>query len=219
MNMKLQKKKIKAVIFDMDGVVADTIPAHLKSWQQLFKEKFNVRLTKKYFFEYLNARQGPDTITRVTGLNIPYSERVRLTEIKDKYSKKFLRNIKPTPGLTDFLKFLKKNKIKTAIATSAQPHMMSFLLNKLKIKKYFDRIVTAKDIRHGKPHPDCYLLAAKKIKVRPQEAIVIEDAPLGINAAKAGKFYKAIGITNTQPASDLKHADLIIKNFRKNFLF
>lgn len=203
----------------MDGVVADTIPAHLKSWQKIFKEKFNVRLTKKYFFKYLNARQGPDTISMVTGLKIPYRERVRLTQIKDNYSRKFLQNIKPTQGLIDYLKFLQKKKIKAGIATSAQPAMMNFLLKKLKIKRYFTYIVTAKEIKHGKPHPDCYLRTARGLRVKPKEALVIEDAPLGIRAIKAGGFNKAAAITNTQPASDLQQADLIIHDFKDKKLY
>lgn len=204
---------IKAIIFDMDGVVAKTIPAHLQAWQIIFWQKFRIRLTKQYFFKYLNARQGPITISIVTGKNIPFAERVRITQKKDRLSKKLLQNIKPTLGLINFLKFLKKNKIKIGMATSAQPEMMKFLMRELKIKKYFDYIVTAKEIKHSKPHPECYLKTAKHLKVKPQEAIIIEDAPLGIQAAKAGKFLKAIAITNSQPAKDFKTADLIIKNF------
>lgn len=197
----------------MDGVVAPTILPHLKAWQYIFWQKFKIRLTKKYFFQYLNARQGPDTISMVTGQNIPYAQRVKITQEKDKYGMKLLQHIKPTPGLIKFLKFLKKNKIKIAIATSAQEDMKNFLLKKLKIKKYFQAVVTAKEIKHGKPHPDCYLKAAKKLKVKPGETIIIEDAPLGIQAAKAGKFFKVVGITSSQPAKDLQAADLIIKNF------
>ena len=210
---------IKAVIFDMDGVVAKTILPHLNAWQYIFWHKFKIRLTKKYFFKYLNARQGPDIIAMVTGQNIPYVERVKITQEKDKYGRKLLQNIKPTTGLIDFLKFLKKNKIKIGLATSAQEDMKKFLLQKLKIKKYFQAIVTAKEIKHGKPHPDCYLRAARKLKVKPSAAIVIEDAPLGIQAAKAGKFFKVVGITTSQPAKDLKQADLIIRNFLDSRLY
>lgn len=216
---KIDTKPIKAVIFDMDGVLADTIPVHLKSWQKIFRDYYKIRLTKKYFFKYLNARQGPDTISLVTGLNIPYSQRVKISEKKDEYSKKFLQHIKPTPGLINLLKFLQKNKIKAGVATSAQPAMMHFLLNKLRIKKYFQYIVTAKDIKKGKPDPDCYLRVAKNLKVQSQQAIIIEDAPLGLLAGKRGKFFKTIGITNTQPAKDLKLADLIINDFNNKKLY
>lgn len=216
---RINLKPIKAVIFDMDGVLADTIPVHLKSWQKIFWDYYKIRLTKKYFFKYLNARQGPDTISLVTGLNIPYSQRVRISEKKDQYSKKHLQKIKPTKGLVNFLRFLKKHNIKAGVATSAQPGMMHFLLNKLKIKKYFQYIVTAKDIKKGKPDPDCYLRVAKKLKVQPADSIIIEDAPLGLLAGKKGKFNKIIGITNTQPAKDLKIADLIINDFYNQKLF
>jgi len=217
--IKKINKPIKAVIFDMDGVLANTIPVHLKSWQKIFRDYFKTRLTKKYFFKYLNARQGPDTISLVTGLKIPYAERVKISEIKDVYSQKFLKNIQPTPGLINLLKFLKKNKIKAGVATSAQPGMMRFLLKKLKIKKYFKYLVSAKEIKKGKPNPDCYLRVAKKLKVKPQEAIIVEDAPLGLLAGKRGKFLKTIGITTTQPAKDLKAADLIITDFYDKKLY
>jgi len=97
--------------------------------------------------------------------------------------------------------------------------MMHFLLKKLKIKKYFHYFISARDIQHGKPHPDCYLRMAKKLKVKPQEAIIIEDAPLGLLAGQRGKFLKTIGITTTQPGKDLKIADLIINNFHDQKLY
>ncbi|MFH0818762.1 MAG: beta-phosphoglucomutase family hydrolase [Patescibacteria group bacterium] len=211
---------IKAVIFDMDGVIADSIPVHLKAWQRVYKEKFNIILTPKFFFKHLNGRQGPDSIMIVTKQNIPFSERLKITQLKDQYSHQILkRSLKPMAGLIHFLKWLKKNKIKTAIATSAQPKTKDLFIKKLKLKKYFDFVIDASSIKHGKPHPDCFLQAVRGLKVLPSQAVVIEDALLGIKAGKAGKFNQVVGITSSQPERELYEANVIIKDFNDKKLF
>ena len=211
--------KIKAVILDMDGVVAETIPAHFFAWKKMLKEQFGYDLTKKYFFNKLNARQGPDIIKITTKQNISHKKRLEFTKLKDEYARELLKNIKPTPGLVSFLKFLKQNKIKIGLATSGQEENMKFFLTRTKTLKYFDVILTAKDIDRGKPHPQAFLKAAKKLKVKPSQAIVVEDALLGIKAIKAGKFYKAIGITTSHTKKQLKQADLVINNFKDKNLY
>ncbi|MBU0732147.1 HAD family phosphatase [Patescibacteria group bacterium] len=210
--------KIKAVIFDMDGVLADNIPFHFLAWQKTLKDEYGIHLTKKFFFKYLNARRGYELIRVVIGKVVSPKKGRSIIQKKDEHYRKIYTNKKPVDGLVGFLKYLKKKKIKIALATSAHKGNADFILDGFKIKKYFDVVVTAEKIKKSKPDPEIFLLAANKLKTKPANCLVVEDAPLGVRSGKKAGMRVA-GMLTQHTKKDLAQADLYISNYNQKKLY
>ena len=200
---------IKAIIFDMDGVIVDSIPMHLKIWKKMFNKrgiKFSNKIFEKYngtstyeigksLIEEFNLDETPDDIVKE---KLDYELIYREKEIK-----LFKESV-------DVLKKLKKQGYKIALATGSKRSILDFIINKFKIDKYFDAIAHTEEVKNSKPAPDIFLLAAKKIKVDPKYCVVIEDAVNGIIAAKKASM-KSVAITTTfKKKVFLKKSDYIV---------
>ena len=197
-------------IFDMDGVLADTGPIHFESWVKMAKE-IGHEFTKELFEETFGQQSIP--ITRnLVGEDIDIKLVRKWANLKEKYYREMIKdNIEPLPGVINLLKNLKKNGFKLAVGSSGPPENVKLILNSLKIKPFFNVIITAAQVRHGKPDPEVFLIVAKKLKVKPQNCIVIEDAPVGIKAAKKAGM-KSIAITTTHNEKELFEANLIVND-------
>lgn len=114
--------------------------------------------------------------------------------------------------MVDFLKALKKEGYKTAVGSSGNTPNVNFVLDRCGIAGYFDAIANGDMITRGKPDPEVYLLAAKKLELAPGECIVVEDAPVGIRAARsAGE--SVVAIASTFRREDLSDYDILIDDF------
>jgi HAD superfamily hydrolase (TIGR01509 family) len=141
-------------------------------------------------------------------------EAASLTRRKEEYFIEEIKKtkIKPTKGIERFLNDLKVNGIKMGIGTAAMKFKTNAILEELDLKHYFDVIVSAEEVKKGKPDPETYLKAVEMLDLKINECFVIEDAPNGIEAAKAGDI-KCIAITTTHEKSELGRADKIIDSF------
>lgn len=203
---------LKGVIFDMDGVVVNTVPLHFNAWKKMFSEYGRKFTFKDYALKV-------DGIPRVSGARAILSDLSEegLKKAASKKQKYFLESLKKEkikvyPDAVRLIKDLKKNKIKRAIISSSKNCL--YILKKAKLDKLFNVIITGNDIKKGKPHPDIFLLAAEKLGLKVNECIAVEDAFLGIIAAKRAKM-KAIGIERYGKPARLKQADLIINNLNR----
>jgi HAD superfamily hydrolase (TIGR01509 family) len=175
-----------AVLFDMDGVIVDTNPAHKIAILQ-FCDKYNKQLSD----EELKA----------------YADEKELL-----FRKIYEPDIKLLKGLKAFLDMLRRNNIPMAIGTSAPPENVDFVFTHTDIKKYFDVVLDERAVTIGKPNPEIYLKAANALKFDPADCIVIEDSLSGVEAGKrAGS--KVIGITTTHTDAELSQADLTAADF------
>ena len=198
------------VIFDMDGVLADTGPIHFESWLKMASE-INVEFTREFFEETFG--QQSVTITRkLLGNNVNDEELVKRAYLKEHYYREMVKDkLEPLPGVIELIINLKDKKFKLAVGSSGPPENVELLLNSLQVKKYFDAIITADDVSNSKPAPDVFLIAAKRLQINPKNCIVIEDAPVGIEAAiKAG--MQSIALTTTHDKNELISANLIVKD-------
>ena len=198
----------KAVIWDMDGVIADTAPYHFKAWQEVFRKR-GVSFTEEDFRRNFGLRN--DTIIRDTlGEQISQSEIDAIAREKEKTFRQVIgQNIKPLPGAVKMLKSLREHGFKMALASSAPIENIRLVTRGLGIDDYFHSIVTGRDVAEGKPSPQGFLLAAQKLGVEPKDCIVIEDAIAGVAAAKRAGM-KCIAVTNTHPRESLAEADLTV---------
>lgn len=208
---KRQSLLVKAIIFDMDGVLLDSMPMHIKVWKEMF-EKRNIPFSLKIFEDY----NGTSTADIAKILIKKYNLNDNIDGmVEEKHSQervlapKMLKLFDET--IPTIIK-LKKDNYKIAVATSALKETVDYVKNNFDLFDYFDEIVFAGDVEKTKPFPDLFLLAAKRLGVEPSDCCVIEDAINGIEAANtAGMCSVAITTTFEKNVFD-KKADMIISS-------
>lgn len=203
--------KIKAILFDMDGVIFDTEREYLKEWNKIF-EKYGYEMKKEIYVSVMGRgrKKVKEIFKENFGDDLPIEE---MYIEKDKMLKEAIENneVPLKQGALELLEFLKKNGYKTALATSAKKDRVKSQVTHAKINNLFDAIVCADDIVNSKPDPEIFLKAAEKVNIKPENCIVIEDSEAGIRAAfNAGMIAFHV--------KDLKEADEnIMKYCDKNF--
>jgi beta-phosphoglucomutase family hydrolase len=200
--------KLEAVLWDLDGVIADTGPYHCQAWQEVFQPR-GLNFTEEDFKRHFGRRN--DTIIRdIAGDSISQQELdIIATEKEINYRNRVTRNIKPLPGAIELIRTLGEHGVKMAIASSAPMENILLILKSLGIKDCFQAIVCGREVAEGKPNPQVFLLAAKKLGVEPQDCVVIEDAVAGVTAAKSAGM-KCLAVTNSHPQHSLIEANLIV---------
>ena len=202
---------IKAVIFDMDGVVVDSINYDYEAWRDTLL-KLGVSISFKDY-KCFTGMKGTE-IVKFYAPNLSEEDLMKFQTLKENFFINLINKngIKPVNGVLDFINSLKKKGYKVGLATAAPTDKLNAVLTALKIKNIFDAMVNADEVKKGKPHPEIFLKAADKLHVPPAESIVIEDAVNGVKAAKAGNFL-CVAITTSHSAKDLKEADHIINGY------
>ncbi|MFA5432346.1 MAG: HAD family phosphatase [Candidatus Paceibacterota bacterium] len=203
---------IKGIIFDMDGVLTDNKEQDFTAWKRLFAD-FGLDLNFEGYKSFTGMK-GEAIVLKYIRPEAKGDEATILTRRKEEYFIEEIKKIKiePTKGVERLLNDLKKNNIKMGIGTAAMEFKANAILEELGIKDFFEILVSAEKVKNGKPDPETYLKVAEYLNLKPEECIVIEDAPNGIEAAKNGGI-KCIAITTTHEDSELRKADKIIDSF------
>jgi beta-phosphoglucomutase family hydrolase len=194
---------LSAVIFDFDGVVIDSHEAHGRSWFAL-AEELGHELSHETFVSTFGQRN--ESILPFLGwAKEGELERIQqLGDRKEDLYREILRaeGIEPLPGVVVLLEELKANGIPCAIGTSTPRANVECVLEITGIAGYFTDIAASEDVSRGKPDPEVFLKAAAKLGIDPVACVVIEDAQVGLRAARAAGM-KALGVTTTHPAEAL----------------
>ncbi len=203
-----------AALFDMDGVLVDNTDFHINAWLQ-FAQHHNRPLTKDQYLENINGRVSADAMAYVFGRSIEPGELIVLTEEKEAtYRDLYRPHLQPAPGLLNFLAQLKAQAIPMAVGTSAPMSNVTFTLDGLPLRPFFDAVVDASMIQRGKPDPEIYLTAADRLGVAPARCVVFEDAFAGIEAGlRAGMKVIALATTHTPAELADTGASLIVADF------
>ena len=188
---------VKAIIFDLDGVITDTSYLHFIAWREL-AESLGIAIDEK-FNECLKgvSRMGSlELILKYGGQENNYAptEKEALATKKNARYVELLQNITPEnvlPGVLPFLEECHNNGIKTALASASKN--APFILDKLEISNHFDYVADAARVAHSKPAPDIFLAAAAGLDIAPAFCLGVEDAAAGIQAIHAAGM-KAVGI-------------------------
>jgi len=174
----------KAVIFDMDGVLSDTQKLH-SLVDKMVMEHYGVRLEEEEITRNFAGITDKEMFERLFNLyGVPKDIDRAIQEKWEIMMQKAERDIKPVPGAVEFVRELKRQGYKLAVASSSPFIFINTVLSRLNIKKEFDIITSGEEVKRGKPDPEIFLLTAERLKVAPQECVVIEDSPSGIKAAK-----------------------------------
>lgn len=204
----------KAALIDMDGVLYDSMPLHCQSWHEIMLEE-GLNIPAEEFFLY-EGMTGQATINllmnREKGVTLPAEECRTIYERKARRFKT-LGPAQMMPGALDKLRLFKKLGLTTVLVTgSAQGSLLERLERDYPGIFPAERRVTALDVTHGKPHPEPYLRGLEKADVEARDAIVLENAPLGVRAAKAAGIFTIAWMTGPIPrdAFEAEGADLIL---------
>jgi beta-phosphoglucomutase family hydrolase len=200
--------KNKAVIWDMDGVIADTAPYHMRAWQEVFRQR-----GKSYTEDDFRSNFGKrnDAIIRyILGSSVtPVEMEAIANEKEESFRERARGNIMPLPGAIELLRSLKEHDFLQALGSSAPIENIRLVTQELGIEGIFQVIVSGRDVKEGKPSPQGFLLAAEKLGVEPQDCVVIEDATAGVSAAKRAGM-RCLAVTNTSPKTKLASADRVV---------
>ncbi len=205
---------IRAVIFDMDGVIVESEHIHIEAEQQtMLKHGVHLSAEELHTYTGTTAEFMFAELIKNYRLNTTFE---RIFNEKEEILFKLLeKETRPTKGVIELLEKLKKKGIKLAIASSSHRKLIEYVLRKLDVGWLFDFVVGAEDIVHSKPNPEIFLKSARGLRVKPGECLVVEDAKLGIEAAKSAGM-KVLGYRNPNSGDqDLSKADMIVHDFSR----
>ncbi len=202
---------VRAVLFDFDGVIVDSMPGHARAWRRIFAEKgLDIREEDVYLHE---GRPTVD-VARVflSRFHMPADERA-CRQLADEKQAYYLgrAEVAVFPEIVPVIEKAVQHGVAAAVVTGSNDEVVRRTLPE-KLQTYFSAFVTADDINKGKPDPEPWLKAAEKLALPAESCLVVENAPLGIRAAKAAGM-RVIAVTTTLQPEHLAQADFIAENF------
>jgi beta-phosphoglucomutase len=177
-------EQARAVLWDVDGTLIDSAEYHWLTWREALARE-NFPITRAQFDASFGQRN--DAILRgYFGQGLPDAEVARIGGLKEELYRELIRTrgIEPLPGVMRWLVRLKADGWRQCVASSAPRANLDAITDALNIGGYFDAIASAEEVKRGKPAPDIFLAAAAKVGVEPARAVVIEDAPAGLEGAR-----------------------------------
>jgi beta-phosphoglucomutase len=199
---------IKALIFDLDGVIVDTAHYHYLAWKRLAEELgFDLTLDQNELLKGVSRMRSLDIILGLGGIKLSESEKEKIANKKNSWFVEYVNEMKPEeifPGVKELLRSIRAKGLKIALASSSKN--APAVIRLLNIQNEFDTVVDGTMIIHSKPDPEIFLLAAKKLGIEPASCVVFEDAEAGVEAALAAGM-KCVGVGSTL---QLGKANLVI---------
>ena len=193
-------RALKGVLFDLDGVLADSEPFHIEAWQRACLD-YNIRIERDQFTSWI----GHSGIELSTFLIETYDLSVQTDDFIFQQHRHFLDIIKDGlycfPDLKGLLEKMDE-RIPKGIVTSGTRYLAGRVLKILDLENFLPLLVTIEDVEHPKPAPDAYITASYALGLRPEECIAVEDSPSGIESAMNAGCY-TLGVANTHTAKEL----------------
>lgn len=193
--LRKEKKAVRAVLFDLDGVIVSTDECHYKAWKRLadeegiyFDKKINERLRG------VSRMDSLEIILEKADKEYTKEQKLALADRKNSFYKELIKELTPNdilPGVKKLLHEIKDNGIKIAIGSSSKNSPL--ILERISLDKFFDITVDGNDISKSKPDPEVFLKGAERLGFDPEQCVVVEDADAGVEAALAGGM-RVIGI-------------------------
>jgi beta-phosphoglucomutase family hydrolase len=206
----------KAFIFDLNGTMIDDMHYHAQAWYDILNNDLKAGLTWDEVKVQMYGKNS-ELLERIFGKNHFSNERMKELSLEKerRYQQEFLPKLSLIPGLQKFLEKAKQLNIPMAIGTAAIPFNVDFVLDNLKIRNFFEAIVSADDVTESKPNPETFIKCAQILDMEPSACIVFEDALKGIEAAlNAG--MESVVLTTMHPAEDFSSYKNVI-SFIKDY--
>lgn len=190
----------------------DNMPYHRKAWIA-FAKKYGKELTEDEFHEKFSGKKNDYIIPTLLGREVSKEEIEKYTFEKETlYQELYRVECQEIKGLKTLIDVLKRKGLKLAIATTAPEMNRTFILSELGLTNTFSVILGDEHVTRGKPDPEIYLKTAEKLGVKPEECLVFEDSPVGVESAKRAGM-KVVGIMTTHTAEELEKTDVLVNDF------
>lgn len=193
---------IKAVIFDMDGVVVFNHDYHFKAWME-FAERYGFELNEEIYRDQFNGRTNKELFQMI--FEDPSDEDIETysAEKEELYRELYYDEMAVSPGFLDFIAYLKRERLKIALATSAPTENVDWILDNLQLRPVFDVVVDGSEVDNGKPDPEIYLTVCTKLDINPKNCLVFEDSIAGIQAGVAAECV-TVGVASSHEEWEIK---------------
>lgn len=203
---------MQSVIFDMDGVIIDSHPAHRRAWQE-FLRTIGQEVPEHDLDFILDGRKRPEILRHFLG-EVSEAQLAEYGKRKDYFFQQIALEISPVPGVIDFITRLSRQGVMLAIATSASQTRTRSTLKRLNLTDHFAVVVTGDDVTNSKPDPAIYNLVCSRLQSQARHSLAVEDAVSGIRAAKEAGL-KCVGVVGSRCEGKLRAAgaDHVIENF------
>jgi len=202
--------RIDAFIFDIDGTIIDSMPYHNASWPAMLERHgFGDRHVE--LVRNSAGRTGVELMREIFGPELPLDRAHALVEEKESlYRELFRPHFREVPGFAAFARAAREHGLKIGLGTAGDANNIAFALEGLAMEGFFDAAVGAPDVARGKPEPDIFLEAARRMGVAPQHCVVFEDAPLGIEAARRAGM-RAVALTTSLSPSEFEGLPHVVR--------
>ncbi len=203
---------LKAILFDLDGTLANTDPLHYQTWKEILNNH-GVTIDHNSYKQHISGRNNPAIIQDLLP-QLSTTEAEELANYKEVKFREIALNLQPLTGLLEFIEWVKQQKLQKAIVTNAPPENAEFMLDVLQLTDTFSLVILGGVMTVGKPDPAPYKLGLEKLEVLPEEAIVFEDSRSGIKSAVGAGIY-TVGVASTHEPESLLEvgASIVINDF------
>jgi len=198
---------LRAILFDLDGTLANTDPIHFKIWRVLLGElnMLNITIDRDFYDAHVSGRLNVDIIQDLLPQLSP-EEGKALSDRKEALFRQEARTqMQRLSGLSSFLAWIEERQMKRAVVTNAPPKNAWFSLDVLQLRDFFEVVVISEELPYGKPHPLPYEVGLQKLNVAASQAIAFEDSPSGIQSA-VGAGLLTVGVASTHDPKELLQA-------------
>lgn len=193
-------QSLAAILYDLDGTIADTDPLHFIVWQKCLRD-FGIEIDEAIYNQRMSGRTNPPIVAEFLP-HLTAAECEALGKHKEARFRELAERLQPTAGLQEMIDWGKQHSLKQAVVTNAPGENAHHILRALKLDRAFDLVVIANDLGIWKPDPAPYQYALKELGLEPHQAIAFEDSPSGVRSAVTAGI-PTIGITSGQSPEDL----------------
>jgi HAD superfamily hydrolase (TIGR01509 family) len=185
---------VEGIIFDLDGVLVNSMPTHFQAWKEAFEKIAGIKVAERDVY-LLEGMRGMELVEKIFDQK-NFSDRSLVRKVHDEKSRIFktIRSSEPFEGVREMIEDIKYAK---AVVSGSTKHDVETILEEAFGRNKFDAIITADDIKKGKPDPSAFLEALGRMKVKPKDAVVVENAPLGARAANNAGIACYVALNNT----------------------
>lgn len=203
---------LRALLFDLDGTLADTDALHMPTWVDAL-EPYGIKVDEEFYRQRISGRLNPDILEEFLP-HLPEEEAQNIADTKEVDFRNRAGELQSLPGLVEFVGEGRRRGLSLALVTNAPHENVGAILHGLGLEAYFDVTVLAEEVGVGKPDPEPYLATLEKLGIRADEAIAFEDSTSGI-ASAVGASIQTVGVATTQPPEKLLGAGacLVIEDF------
>ena len=210
--------ELSAILYDLDGTIADTDPTHFIAWQECLRP-YGIEINPEFYEQRMSGKLNPVLIAELLP-HLSVEESEQLADFKEARFRELARQLPPMQGLRELIDWASRRGLKQAVVTNAPRENVQFMLDSLKLSQVFDQVVIADDLGIGKPDPTPYTHTLEQLGLESNQAIAFEDSPSGVRSAVAAGIF-TVGVTSTQTPEALQKlgVELAIADFTDTTLW